>query len=89
MNIKRFTHPNGTTECFVNLDQIVAAKPAEDGRLILQGPEVDISVDAAQFEEAISKGDSHPETLIPVMNRLILALERLSVRIPTTIRMHM
>ena len=50
MNYFKFTNPDGTTDCFVNLDAFCSAKPGDNGKIILQSPETSISVDAKQFE---------------------------------------
>lgn len=89
MNYHRFIKPDGTTECFVNLDAVIAATPSGDDRINLIGGSLSIQVDAAQFEKAISRKDSSEDKLCPLVSRLIQALDRLSVRIPTSIRLHM
>ena len=89
MNYHRFTRPDGTTECFVNLDAVIAATPSGEDRINLIGGSLSIQVDAAQFEKAVSKKDSPEDRLGPLVGRLIQALDRLSVRIPTSIRLHM
>ena len=89
MNFKRFTHPDGTTDCFVNLDQIIAAKPSDNGTINLHTAFMTVTVDAKQFEEAISKTESSSDPLQGILHRLIQALDRLSVRIPSSIRLHM
>lgn len=89
MNYCKFTNPDGTTECFVNLDAVIAATPSGEDRINLIGGSLSIQVDAAQFEKAVSKKDSPEDRLGPLVGRLIQALDRLSVRIPTSIRLHM
>ena len=88
MNFKRFTLPDGTTDCFVNLDQIVAAKPAAGGKVSLHSPSMTVEVDARQFEEAVSEKASKTDSVSPMVNRLIQSIDRLSVRIPSSIRLH-
>ena len=88
MNFKRFTLPDGTTDCFVNLDQIVAAKPAAGGKVSLHSPSMTVEVDARQFEEAVSEKASKTDSVTPMVNRLIQSIDRLSVRIPSSIRLH-
>ena len=88
MNYCKFTNPDGTTDCFVNLDAFCSAKPGDDGKIILQSPETSISVDAKQFEPAIARREA-ADAYSGILNRLIQAIERLTVRIPSSIRLHM
>ena len=88
MNYCKFTNPDGTTDCFVNLDAFCSAKPGDDGKIILQSPEMLIPVDAKQFEAAIARREA-ADAYSGILNRLIQAIERLTVRIPSSIRLHM
>ena len=88
MNYCKFTNPDGTTNCFVNLDAFCSAKPGDDGKIILQSPETSLSVDAKQFEAAIARREA-ADAYSGILNRLIQTIERLSVRIPSSIRLHM
>ena len=89
MNFKKFTLADGTTDCFVNLDQVIVAKPDENGTTILQTPFMAVTVDSRQFEETISKTEASTPPVTGCFNRLIQAIDRLSVRIPSSIRLHM
>lgn len=89
MNFQKFTNPDGTVDCFVNLDAIVAAKPADDGKVILLSSTLSVTVDAAQFEKAVAGKGSDDNRFGPLLARLTQAVDRLAVRIPTTIRLHM
>ena len=89
MKLHRFYKENGALDCIVNLDEVVAAKPAEDGRMFLHTQNMSISVDAKQFEKAMEEKDEKIQSLVSVINRLIQAMDRMTVRIPTSIRMHM
>ena len=42
-----------------------------------------------QFEEALKKTGQNQRDMSSIINRLIQAIDRLGVRIPTSIRMHM
>lgn len=88
MNYCKFTNPDGTTDCFVNLDAFCTAKFGDNGKIILQSPETSISVDAKQFEAAIARREP-ADAYSGILNRLIQAIERLTVRIPSSIRLHM
>ena len=87
MNYKRFTRKDGTLDCYVNLDQVIAAYPSENGEsMTLQTPSAAVTVDAGQFEKAIAEQPA--DALHTIVGRLIQAIEKLSVRIPTSIRLH-
>ena len=88
MNYCKFTNPDGTTYCFVNLDAFYTAKPGDNGKIILQSPETSISVDTKQFEAAVARREP-ADVYSGILNRLIQAIERLTVRIPSSIRLHM
>lgn len=89
MNIVKFTLADGSTDCYVNLDAVIAAKPAEEGKMFLHTSNMSIAVNAEQFEKAIaSKTDKHSE-LCGCVNRLIQAMDRMTVHFPTSIRMHL
>ena len=89
MNYQKFTNPDGTVDCFVNLDAVVVAKPAEDGKVVLLSAACTVIVDAAQFEKAVSSKDSGAERLGQLVLRLTQAIDRLIVRIPSSIRLHL
>ena len=89
MNYQKFTNPDGTVDCFVNLDAIVAAEPAENGKVELLSATHTVMVDAAQFEKAVSAKNTATEKLGQLIGRLTQAIERLCIRIPTSIRLHM
>ena len=88
MNYQKFTNPDGTVDCFVNLDAVVVAKPDGKDKVVLISTAHTVTVDAAQFEKAVSAKDSGTERLGQLVSRLTQAVERLSVRIPTSIRLH-
>lgn len=88
MNIVKFTLPDGGTDCYINLDAVVAAKPAEDGKVNIHTNNLSIVVDARQFENAINS-TSETSALTSVLKRLIEAMDRMTVHFPTSIRMHL
>ncbi len=89
MNYLKFTNQDGTVDCFVNLDAVVVAKPDGKDKVVLITAAHTVMVDAAQFEKAVSAKDSGTERLGQLVSRLTQAIERLIVRIPTSIRLHM
>lgn len=89
MNYQRFTNPDGSTCCWVNLDAVFAARPTEDGKVLLQSSSLSVVVDSSQFEEALKKAGQNQRDTSSVLVRLIQAIDRLGVRIPTSIRLHM
>ena len=89
MNYQKFTNPDGTVDCFVNLDAVVVAKPDGKDKVVLISAAHTVMVDAAQFEKAVSAKDTATEKFGQLINRLTQAIERLNVRIPTSIRLHM
>lgn len=89
MNYQRFTNPDGSTCCWVNLDAVLAARPAEEGKVVLQSASLSVEVDSLQFEEALKKTGQNQRDMSAIINRLIQAIDRLGVRIPTSIRLHM
>ena len=87
MNFKKFKLEDGATDCFVNLDMVIAARPDEGGRTIsLYTPYVTMKVDAAQFQKAVAEDDN---PLPGRLTRLVQALDRLSARIPASVRLHL
>ena len=88
MNYCKFTNADGTTLAWVNLDTVHAAHPSKEGRVTLHTPTFTIEVDASQFEEAIKK-PQHEKELSGMLGRLTQAIDRLVVRFPSSIRLHM
>ena len=88
MNYCKFTNPDGTTLAWVNLDTVHAAHPSKEGRVTLHTPTFTIEVDGSQFEEAIKKPQYEKE-LCGMLVRLTQAIDRMAVRIPSSIRLHM
>ena len=80
---------DGMLLCIINLDAVTSAKPAGDDMLLVHAGDSDYRVGRAEFEKAISEKDSDISTICSAVNRLTLAMERLTVHIPTSIRMHL
>ena len=89
MNYHKFTGPDGQVSAWVNLDAVYLATPSKDEKIILHTPSFTVEVDASQFEEAVSRKDSRVDAIGAFVSRLTGALDRLTVRIPTSIRLHL
>ena len=89
MNYYQFTNPDGSTQIWVNLEAVHAANPSKEGRVTLHTPTFTIDVDEKQFKEAIKGSAERKADYSSVLSRLTQALDRLSVRIPSSIRLHM
>ncbi len=87
MNFYSFSNDDGSIRAFVNLDTIVYAEPSSEDRIILHSEECSIEVKKSEFEKAsrMRGGDELPK----LIKKLIEALDRLSTRIPSSIRMRM
>ena len=89
MRFKEFTTADGT-RCLVNIEKIALAVPgAEEGELILMDAEKRIIATVPQdaFREAV-KDDRGASELPSKIERLIQAMDRMTVHFPTSIRMH-
>ncbi len=82
-----FSNDDGSMLAFVNLDTIVYAEPSSKDKVILHSEECSIEVKRSEFEKAYkSRGGDELPTMI---NRLIQAMDRLSIRIPSSIKLHL
>ena len=89
MRFKEFTTADGKS-CLVNIEKIALAVPgAEEGELILMDAEKRIIATVPQdaFREAV-KDDRGTSELPSKIERLIQAMDRMTVHFPTSIRMH-
>ena len=84
-----FHNADGTLLCIINLDTVTSAEPAGDDILLVHAGDREYRVGRAEFEKAISEKDSDISTICSTVNRLTLAMERLTVHIPTSIRLHL
>lgn len=90
MNIVKFTLADGSTDCYVNLDAVIAAKPSEDGKRInIHTAGMSLSVDREQFEKAVAPKGNPGADICSAVSRLIQAMDRMTVHFPTSIRMHL
>ena len=84
-----FHNADGTLLCIINLDTVTSAEPAGDDILLVHAGDREYRVGREELEKAISEKDSDISTICSTVNRLTLAMERLTVHIPTSIRMHL
>ena len=89
MNYVKFTHPDGSTHVWVNLEAVHAVNPSGEGKVTVHTPTFTVEVDRGQFEKAVSRESLELPAIGSLVTRLIQALDRLSVRIPTSIRLHL
>ena len=88
MHYHKFTNPDGSTKAWVNLDAALAVTSSDD-KVIVITPSGTVQVDASQFEAAIKSQQQDEKDTRAVLSRLTQAIDRLTVRIPTSIRLHM
>lgn len=89
MNFIKCTDGGGEGEYYVNLDIIQTVRiNRENNTAILKTNCMDYLTDIPTFEKAMAKKDML-ESVSPVVQRLITALDRLTIRIPTSIRLHL
>lgn len=79
MNIVKFKLSDGSTDCYVNLDAVVDAKPTDDGKVILHTSNLSLTVDMEQFEKAISEKDGTISAINSIVNRLSELTPRKSI----------
>jgi len=89
MNIVQFKDTKGNVDKYVNLEKVESATPYGKDQVLLKTPTGSFAVDRKQFEDAIEKKNNDIDKLVSISRRLIEAIDRLSLRIPTSIRMHM
>jgi hypothetical protein len=89
MNIVQFKDTKGNVDKYVNLEKVESATPYGKDQVMLKTPTSSFAVDKKQFEEAISKKSDDIDKLTAISRNIINALDRLSVHIPTSIRLHM
>lgn len=85
-----FKNSEGKIELYVNLDQVESAWPIErePEKVTLRTSIGEHIVDRKQFEDTISSGKGH-DRLEGLLSRLIDAVNRLTIHIPSSIRLHM
>lgn len=88
MHYHKFTNPDGSTKAWVNLDAALAVTSSDD-KVIVITPSGTVQVDAAQFEAAIKGHQQEQKDTASVLMRLTQAIDRMSVRFPSSIRLHM
>ena len=88
MNYQKFTNPDGSTLAWVNLDAVIAAHPAREGRVSLHTAALNLEVPSTQFEEAVQRCQQEQKDRNAVLSRLTQAIDRMTVRFPSSIRLH-
>lgn len=89
MNYVKFTHPDGSTHVWVNLDAVHAVNPSGEGKVTVHTPTFTVEVDREQFEKAIKGIPESNSVISAAVSRLVLALDRLAIRVPSSIRLHL
>lgn len=89
MYYQKFTNPDGSTLAWVNLDAVIAAHPAKEGKVSLHTAAINFEVSASQFEDALQKSQQELKDRSAVFSRLTQAIDRMTVRFPSSIRIHM
>lgn len=89
MNFIKCTDGGGEGEYYVNLDMIQAVRiNRENKTAILKTNCMDYLTDIPTFEKAIAKKDMI-DGFSTILQRLVTALDRLTIHIPTSIRLHL
>ena len=88
MYYQKFTNPDGSTLAWVNLDAVIAAHPAREGRVSLHTAVLNLEVPSTQFEEAVQRCQQEQKDRNAVLSRLTQAIDRMTVRFPSSIRLH-
>lgn len=89
MEFRTFRNQDGSIDCIINMDSIIAATPSEEGKLLVHADGRSFQVDERQFMEAIEQKQSPAKEFGVKIERLIQAMDRMTVHFPTSIRMHM
>lgn len=82
----------GKLDCMVNLSAIVFATPSSCSEDIITLHTIDgstLDVDREQFERVLAGQGAPSKELSSKLERLIQALDRMTVHFPTSIRMHL
>ena len=70
-------------------ETVHAAHPSGDEKVTVHTPTFTTQVSADQFEEAMKNGAEKTKDNTFVLSRLIQAIDRLTVRMPSSIKLHM
>ena len=89
MYYQRFTNPDGSTLAWVNLDAVIAAHPAREGKVSLHTAALNLEVSASQFEDAVKRYQQEQRDRSAVLGRLTQSIDRMTVRFPSSISLHM
>lgn len=89
MKLIRFTGGDGKLIAAVNPEHIISATPSRDGYLSVHTCAGTYEVPQEQFERSMTSSEDELSRMNGSIARLITALERLTVHIPASIRMHL
>ncbi len=88
MNFYKFTNSDGSLLAYINMNHVISAQPNDDGTMKIYTLDSDsLDVSAQQFEKAVNMNTS--QDMAAVIRRLCDAVNKLTFRIPTSIRMRM
>lgn len=92
MGLITVKNANGGLECMVNTDAIASVIPSSSSEDVLTIKTLDgdtVNVNKGRFEAALAGQDSPLREFRSKIDRLIQALDRMTIHFPTSIRMHM
>ena len=89
MELIQFTDSDGKLIAAINPEQIISVIPSSEGQVKISTQNGDFDVPHEQFEKKCQHSEDELSRLNMNITRLITALERLSIHIPTSIRMHL
>lgn len=89
MKLIKFTGSDGKLIAAVNPEHIISAVPSRDGYLTIHTHAGAYEVPEEQMEKITEHTDDELTRINASIGRLITALDRLTVHIPSSIRMHL
>lgn len=89
MKLIKITDTEGKLIAAINPDHIISAVPSREGYLSVYTHAGAYEVQQCQFEKAMEGTGGELSRINNTMGRLITALDRLTIHIPTSIRMHL
>lgn len=89
MNCYTFHKEDGSEYCTVNMERLDIVTPVSEGKIMLHVGGLSVTVSAEEFRKAVSAGDPRMGECQSLVNRLVQAMDRMTVHFPTSIRMHL
>lgn len=89
MNCYTFHKDDGSEYCTVNMDRLDIATPVSDTKTMLQVGGLSVTVSTEEFRKAVSVKKDKMNEVTSIVNRLIQAMDRMTLHFPTSIRMHL